>query len=171
MGSHNIMKQVLNFLPHNYDITRLYNIYDAATPLSDIHPPNLLIQKQHLIPYHLPNTLKLHLMDGDHELQDFITNTLSVEFKRGHTYYEFTNKVENILDSQEVLLQDKRNDKWFQLDRPKVLADGRLKLYGEGIARSSFGEQYKVFIQCFGSGDRHLPNGSSILYNHSVNQV
>ena len=48
---------------------------------------------------------------------------------------------------------------------------GRLKLYGEGIAHSSFGDQYRVFIQSFGSGARHLPRGSSILYNHSEDQV
>ena len=93
-------------------------------------------------------------------------------FRRGHAYYEFTNEIENILEGKQVLLQDKtKTNTWFQLDQAKVLADGKLKLYGNGINRSSFGEQYKVFIQSFGSGARHLPNGSSILYNHSVDQV
>ena len=87
-------------------------------------------------------------------------------------YYEFTNEVENILKGKQVLLQDRtKTEKWFQLDQAKVLADRRLKLYGEGITRSSFGEQYRVFIQSFGSGARHLPGDSSILYNHSEDQV
>ena len=69
------------------------------------------------------------------------------------------------------MMQDKKNPKkWFQLVQPEVLA-GRLKLYGEGIVSSRFGDQYRVFIQSFGSGTRHLPKGSSILYNHSNDQV
>ena len=105
----------------------------------------------------------------DIELREFIAEVLSKEFKRGHTFYEFTDEVENILEGQAVLLQDKKNtEKWFQLDQPKALG---LKLYGEGRARSNFGEQYRVFIQSFGSGARHLPQGSSILYNHSDDQV
>ena len=140
--------------------------------MSDIHLQNPL--KQYLIPYHLPDTLKLHEMVGgvDYELREYITEILSVEFRRGHTYYEFTNEVENIHKGKEVLLQDKRNtNKWFRLVQPEEVADGGLKLYGEGIARSTFGEQYRVFIQSFGSGARHLPDGSSILYNHGVAQV
>ena len=106
------------------------------------------------------------------KLQEFIANTLCVEFKRGHAYYEFTNEVENILEGKEVLLQDKRNtEKWFRLAPPEDIAAGRLKLYGEGIARSSFGDQYRVFIQSFGSGARYLPYWSSILYNHAEDQV
>ena len=124
--------------------------------------------KQYLTPYNLPDTLTLHYVDRDCQLREYITETLNIanEFRRGHAYYEFTNKVENILEGKEVLLQDKKKTKeWFQLVQPKVLA-GRLKLYGEGIACSSFGERYRVFIQSFGSGARHLPNGSNILYNH-----
>ena len=118
--------------------------------------------------YHLPATLKLHKVRRYCELRQYVTETLSVEFKRGHTYYEFTNEVENISEGKEVLLQDKTNsNQWFQLDQKKVLAAGRLKLYGERIALESFGEHYRVFIQSFGSGTRHLPGGSCILYNRS----
>ena len=110
-------------------------------------------------------------MPTDFELREFITEVLCVEFKRGHAFYEFTDGVENILEGQEVLLQDKRNTKkWFRLDQAKALSLG-LKLYGEGIARRSFGKQYKVFIQTFGPGARHLPGGSSIYYNHRDDQV
>ena len=112
-------------------------------------------------------------MDRDRELREYVGKVLNVlnGFRRGHTYYEFTNEVENISEGKGVLLQDKKNPKkWFQLVQPEVLA-GRLKLYGEGIVRSRFGGQYRVFIQSFGSGARHLPKGSSILYNHSNNQV
>ena len=111
--------------------------------------------------------------DLDYELREFITETLSVEFRRGHAYYEFTNEVENILEGKEVLLQDKQNtNKWFRLVLPEKHDAGRSKLYGEGITRSSFGKQYRVFIQSFGSGARHLPHGSSILYyDHGVDQV
>ena len=95
-----------------------------------------------------------------------MTNTLSVDFKRGHTYYEFTNDIENILQGKQVLLQDKKNTmKWFQLVQPEETIVGNIKFYGEGIMRSSFGENYTVFIQSFGSGARHLPKGSRLLYN------
>ena len=72
-----------------------------------------------------------------------------------------------------MLLQDKKIKKWFQLAPPEqvTVTAGRLKLYGEGIARSRFGDQYRVFIQSFGSGSRHLPRGSSFLYNHGEDQV
>ena len=135
----------------------------------DIYPQNPL--KQHLTPYPFPATSKLHIVDGDCDLRDFITETLHVEFQksRGRVYYEFTHEVENILEGKEVLLQEKQNSKkWFRLE---VIAAGRLKLYGEGIARSTFGEQYRVFIQSFGSGARHLPHGSYILYIKSADQV
>lgn len=109
-------------------------------------------------------------MDGDCNLRDFVTY-IGESFRRGHTYYEFTNKVENILEGKEVLLQDKNNtEKWFRLAPPEKVARKR-RLYGEGIARKSFGDQYRVFIQSFGSGARHLPHGTSILYNHSEDQV
>ena len=130
--------------------------------------------EQYLIPYRLPDTLKLHNVPSDCELQEHITETLNVDhgFRRGHTYYEFTDVVENILEGKEVLLQDKKKPKkWFQLVQPRLLEAEGLTLYGEGIARNHFGEKYKVFIQSFGSGTRHLPCGSSIYYNHSENQV
>ena len=170
MGSYDMKK--VSFLPHNHDITQLCIIDDAATPyaLSDIHSPNRL--KQYLAPYHLPTTLKPHRVGKDRKLREFITETLNVEFKRGHIYYEFTNEVENIHEGKKVLLQDKNNtNKWFQLALPEVISAGRFKLYGEGIARTNFGEQYRVFIQSFGSGSRHLPHGTYILYNHSDDQV
>jgi hypothetical protein len=112
-------------------------------------------------------------VDGDCDLRDFVAGVSGSKlFRRGHTYYEFTNEVENILEGKEVLLQDKKNSrKWFRLAPPEKVAAGRLKLYGEGIARSSFGDQYRVFIQSFGSGARYLPRGSSILYNYSEDQV
>jgi hypothetical protein len=114
----------------------------------------------------------MHAVPRSFKLQEYITKVLNVEFRRGHTYFEFTNEVENILEGKEVLLQNKKNTaKWFRLAPPEKVATGRLTLYGEGIARSSFGDQYRVFIQSFGSGARYLPNGSSILYNHSVDQV
>ena len=131
--------------------------------------------KSYLKPYSVPATSILHKVDGDCDLRDFVTNSTggSESFRRGHTYYEFTNEVENILEGKEVLLQDKKNtEKWFQLAPPEEVAGGRLKLYGEGIACNSFiRDQYRVFIQSFGSGARHLPKGSSILYNHSEDQV
>ncbi len=113
-------------------------------------------------------------MDGDCDLRDFATDIVvqNSKFRRGHTYYEFTNEVENILESKEVLLQDKNNTKkWFRLAPPEEVAAGKLVLYGDGIARSSFGYQYRVFIQSFGSGARHLRRGSSILYFHGEDQV
>ena len=121
--------------------------------------------EQYLKPYILPVTLKQHKVGIDCELRQYITKTLSIEFKRGHTYYEFTNDVENILEGTEVLLQDiKRKDtEWFRLILPQEVTDVK---YGKGISRDYFGEQYRVFIQSFGSGARHLPRGSSILYNH-----
>ena len=140
--------------------------------LFHIHPQSLL--KEYLTQYHLPDKLKMHDVDRDCDLREYITETLNIakEFRRGHAYFEFTNEVENILEGKQVLLQDrKKTKKWFQLDQAKVLADGRLKLYGEGITHSSFGDQYRVFIQSFGSGARHLPHGSSILYNHDDEMV
>ena len=138
--------------------------------LTDTHPI-----KQYLVPCHAPGhnyTLKKHYVHENHKLQEFITGIQSVEFKRGHTYYEFTSEVENIQEGKEVLLQDtKKPKRWFRLDQDKVLAAGGLGLYGNGIARNKFGDQYKVFIQSFGSGARHLPGGSHILYNHSDDQV
>ena len=112
-------------------------------------------------------TLRLHKVRNDCKLQQYLTKTLTVEVRRGHTYYEFTNEVENILKGKEVLLQDKKKN-WFRLVQPEKVAAGEsgIKLYGEGIARSTFGEQYTVFIQSFGSGTRHLPRGTYILYNH-----
>jgi hypothetical protein len=108
---------------------------------------------------------------SDCELRQYITETLSIEFKRGHTYYEFTNKKENILEGTEVLLQNERN-KWFRLVQPKENAKRDVKkFYGEGITGNSFGDQYRVFIQSFGSGTRYLPSGTSILYNKSKDQV
>lgn len=110
-------------------------------------------------------------MDRDCEVREFIRETLSVkEFKRGRTYYEFTNEVENVQEGKEVLLQHKKTEKWFQLVQSEVLAQG-LKLYGEGIARTSFGDSYRVFIQSFGSGARHLPSDSWILYNYNDQKV
>ena len=126
--------------------------------------------KLYLIHYHLNSALNLHEVPSDYKLQEFITEILNVDhgFRRGHTYYEFTNETENILEGKEVLLQDKNNtEKWFQLAPPEEW----LRFYGEGIAHSSFGDQYRVFIQSFGSGARHLPHDSWILYNHSVDQV
>ena len=131
----------------------------------DTDPKNLF--KQYLTPYNLPDTIKQHGVDRDCTLQDYIDNTLShVEFSNDHLYCEFTNGVENILEDKEVLLQDKNAKTWFRLVPPEQVAAGKLKLYGEGIPRSNFGEQYKVFIQSFGSGARCLPKGSKILYNH-----
>ena len=75
--------------------------------MSDIHPQNPLI------PYHLPDTLKLHDVDGDCELREFVDDIS--EFKRGHTYYELTNEIENIHQGKEVLLHEKKTKKWFQL--------------------------------------------------------
>ena len=149
------------------------NDINAATPLPDIHSQNPL--KQYLISYSVPTTSKLCIVDGDCNVRDFVTETLQhvSEFKRGNTFYEFTNEVENIPEGKKVLLQEKQNtcNKWFQLAPPEEIAAGRLKLYGEGIARSSFGDQYRVFIQSFGSGARHLPCGSWILYDHGDNWV
>ena len=133
--------------------------------------------KQYLVPCHAPgpnSTLKKHNVPQkfNRKLHDFITCVLSLEFKRGHTYYEFTYEVENILEGKDVLLQDtKKPDKWFRLDQDKVLSAGGVGLYGNGIAHNNFGDQYRVFIQSFGSGSRHLPGGSHILYNHSDDQV
>jgi hypothetical protein len=96
-----------------------------------------------------------------------------VEFKRGHVYYEFTNEKENILKGKNILLQDRKSTRnWFKLVQPQEIAARDIKkFYGEGVIRSSFGDQYRVFIQSFGSGARHLPRGSSILYNDSEDQV
>ena len=127
-----------------------------------------------MTPYSIPTTSKLCYIDGDCDIRDFVTDTLQhvSEFKRDCTYYEFTNEVENILEGKKVLLQDKQNTKkWFQLAPPEEVAAGRLKLYGEGITRSSFGDRYRVFIQSFGSGARCLPGGSWILYFKVDNQV
>ena len=114
-----------------------------------------------------------HEVKQDCEMREFITviQKLDVEFRRGHTYYEFTNEIENIAERKEVLLQDKKTKEWFQLAPPEEVVAVGLKLYGEAITRSSFGDQYRVFIQSFGSGTRYLPSGSCILYNHSENQV
>jgi hypothetical protein len=115
-----------------------------------------------------------HQVPHDCELKEYITEILNVDygFRRGHTFYEFTIEVENILEGKKVLLQDKKNtEKWFKLAVPEKVAAGRLKLYGKKIARCSFGEQYRVFIQSFGSGARHLPNDSWIIYNDSKDQV
>ena len=132
----------------------------------DTDPKNLL--KQYLTPYKLPDTVKQHGVDRDCTLQDYITKTLSLEFRDDYIYCELTNGVENILEDKEVLLQDKNDTKtWFRLVLPEqVAAAEKLKLYGEGIAHSNFGEQYRVFIQNSGSGARHLSRGSTILYNH-----
>ena len=150
-------------------------MYDAAITLPNVgsNRPSL---KQYLIPYQLPSTLKTHKIKNDCQLQEHIIQTLGsiikYGFRRGHTYYEFVNEKENILEGKEVLLQDKKNtEKWFRLAPPEQVSAGGLKLYGEGIARSSFGDQYRVFIQSFGSGTRHLPRGSIILYDRGEDKV
>ena len=108
---------------------------------------------------------------SDCRLREYITETVGVEFKRGHTFYEFTNEIENILVGKEVLLQDKTNKKWFKLAQPEDSTAQDKKFYGEGITRDSFGDQYRVFIQSFGSGARHLRGGSKILYDKDNDQV
>ena len=161
-----------------YFKSMFHKCYAAAViatvlPIIDAHS-----LKHYLLSYHLPPTLKLYKIPRDCQLREYMTKTLphvvnKHGFRRGHTYYEFTNEIENILEGKKVLLQDKINtEKWFQLAPPsKEITAGRLKLYGEGISRSSFGDQYRVFIQSFGSGARHLPSGSSFLYDHSEDQV
>jgi hypothetical protein len=138
-----------------------------------IYPHNPL--RPFLIPYTVPTTSEVYAIDGDCDLRDFATDIVvqNSKLKRGHTYYEFTNKVENIHEGKEVLLlQEKQDTKmWFRLDPPEKVAAAKHKLYGEGVARSSFGNQYRVFIQSFGSGARHLPKGSRILYFHGEDQV
>jgi hypothetical protein len=114
----------------------------------------------------LPDILKQHHVGAECELREYITKTLNTDFKRGHAYYEFTNEMENILEGKKVLLQDKIIKKWFYLVQPKELPTYAPKLFGEGIPRDRFGGRYKVYIQSFGSGGRHLPPGTSILYNH-----
>lgn len=142
-------------------------MYDAATTLKISDVPPL---KQYLIRYQLPPTLKLHKIQSDCQLREYITNTLGHiinkrGFRRGHIYYEFVNEKENILEGKEVLLQDKQNaGKWFQLAPPEEVAAGRLKFYGKRIARSSFEDQYRVFIQSFGSGAQHLPHGIAAFF-------
>ena len=116
-------------------------------------------------------SLKLFKVRSDCKLREYITKTVGVEFKRGHTYYEFTNEIENILVGKEVLLQDKINKKWFKLAQPEEIIAQDKKFYGEGITRDSFGDQYRVFIQSFGSGARHLRDGSKILYDKDNDQV
>ena len=160
---------------HMYHYKYFKSKYDAAImlPIMGIisDAPSL---KQYLKPYQRPPTLKLQKVQSDCQLREQFTETMSYikqGFMRGHAYYEFTNEVENILEGKEVLLQDKQDtEKWFRLAPPEEVA-GRLKLYGEGIARSSYGDQYRVFIQSFGSGARHLPGGSWILYNRGEDQV
>ena len=116
------------------------------------------------------SVLKLHQIDSDCKLRRYFKDTLShIVFRRGHTYYEFTNEVEDILEGQEILLQDKQSpEEWFQFKvQPEVLVANGLKLYGKEIACSSFGEQYRVFIQSFEYGVRYLPKDSYIiLYNY-----
>ena len=91
-----------------------------------------------MVPYHLPPTITLHKVQRDCKLQQYITKVLSVEFRRGHTYYEFTNEVENIPKGKEVILQDnkKKPATWFRLVQPEVLAAESKELYGNGIACS-----------------------------------
>ena len=150
-------------------------MYDAAVQLPIMRIFDVLSLKQFLLPCDISPTLKLHKVLSDCQLREYVTiNNLCPKygFRRGHTYYEFTNEVENILEGKEVLLQEKENNKiWFRLAPPEEVAAGSLKLYGEGITRSSFGDRYRVFIQSFGSGARHLPKGSSILCDHSDIQV
>jgi hypothetical protein len=150
---------------------RSLTLLNYNTDAGDVHQ-----LEQYLEPYDLPSTLKPHEVPSNCELQDYITKTLNVKygFRRGHTYYEFTNEVvENILKGKEVLLQDKKKPaRWFRLVQPDVVVTGSQGLYfGEGIALKNFGDQYRVFIQSFGSGARHLPCDSSILYNHSIHPV
>ena len=121
--------------------------------------------KQCLTEYDLPTTLRLHKVRRDRKLREYITETINAEFKRGHTYFEFTNEAENILEGTEVLLQDDKEE-WFRLIQPKEDDTGDVKVYGVGITPTSFGKDCTVFIQSFGSGARHLPRGSKILYNH-----
>ena len=78
-------------------------------------------------------------------------------FKKAKKYYYKTQR--NLKDGSD------------QIKTKYQLAAGGLGLYGNGIARSKFGDQYRVFIQSFGCGARHLPGGSHILYNHSDDQV
>ena len=125
--------------------------------------------KECLEPYTLPDMLKHYQVKVNSELREYITGkeTLNTDFKRGHAYYEFTYEMENILEGKEVLLQDRKDTKkWFRLLQPKELPVHTPRLFGEGIHRDRFGRRYKVYIQSFGSGHRHLPSGSSILYNH-----
>lgn len=110
--------------------------------------------------------MELHQVSADCELRDYIITGTKTEFKRGHTYYEFTNEMENILEGKKVLLQATNTKKWFCLLQPEELPADAPNFFGEGIPRNRFGGQYKVYIQSFGSGGRHLPGGTTILYNH-----
>ena len=138
----------------------------TSNSISDSIRSRANLLKRYLKRYHLPDTLRLHKVGRHCELRKYVTNTLGRDFKRGHAYYEFTNEVENIPEGKEVLLQDKQNtNKWFRLVQPEEVPAGDIKFCGEGIPRSTFGQKYKVFIQSFGSGTRHLPRDSYILYN------
>ena len=121
---------------------------------------------RYLMQTNLHVDLELHEVKQDCEMREYITTKLNCEFRRGHTYYEFTNKTENILEGKNVLLQDRNSKKWFSLFKPEDIAvNDRKSYYGEGISLKTFGKRYKVFIQSFGSGARQLPSGSWILYD------
>lgn len=114
----------------------------------------------------LHSDLKVYKVEKNCEMREYITTKFNCEFRRGHTYYEFTNKTENILEGKKVLLQDRNSKKWFSLVKPEdIAANDRKSYYGEGISLKTFGKRYKVFIQSFGSGARQLPSGSWILYD------
>ena len=103
-------------------------------------------------------------------------------FKQGHTYYEFTHKKENVsVDKELIFFNEVRESRLMlymhhqslRLEHKPMqdtceyftskLPHDKLSLYGEGVRKPDYGK-YKVFVQSTGSGARHLPAGSFLLY-------
>ena len=149
------------------EMVSLHNILHVLNIQIQMHNDPL---KEYLKSFDRPDTLKYHKVEKNCQLREYITKILKADFKRGRTYYKFKNDIENILEGKAILLQDHYDDeKWFEFKvKPEDLAAEGLTLYGKGIFSSNFGKRYNMFIQSFGSGTRHLPGGSGILYNHDT---
>ena len=52
-------------------------------------------------------TFKKHTIKKSSNLSDAIKLQMKVPFKRGHTYYEFTHKIENVSKEKELIFMEK----------------------------------------------------------------
>ena len=128
-----------------------------------------------------------HTVQSNCSLKDAIEFQLrKATFKRGHVYYEFTHDIENVSKEKELIFVEKviillsiynailfisniqKTGKYYiSTANSSVLQ--QCGLIGEGVKRPTF-ENYRMFVQSTGSGARHLPINSTVLYEQVTSE-